>query len=350
MLVQILLLLDIANVQIPEFDIKHFITSISNLLQYYLNLTNKSHFHLQQNLLESSLLLILILNAEITEKQTVDFINTYLQTKSDDFTTDSQPLIITLIFNILRLATTNDSSTNTINIPLILSALHLIDIEPNSIYTPIILYVIAWIVSFPSLTIGLNDPCTFFSCKTPIHRGTYSDALIEIVSRLGIQRYKLVSLIISYVIPYSTNLSYSSAVNIFKAINISLEANDKETTKMLISAIHFMINQSVRDNVPTVIVMLKNSNILIKAMKENKDCEECQQVVQFIKSINQELKQIGKAFSSSELELFFQDPNCEHFAIPVLRPPQIEFDFNVEFGKYLKLLLAMYVTNNILKK
>jgi hypothetical protein len=88
---------------------------------------------------------------------------------------------------------------------------------------------------------------------------------------------------------------------------------------------------------------MKNSKLLNRIFKSNPIFEECDQLLSVARNINQELKLLGSQVKSTDLERFFDDPSCERFALPVLRPPQIEFDYLSEIGEHCANLAADYV-------
>ena len=151
---------------------------------------------------------------------------------------------------------------------------------------------------------------------------------------------------LSLILPYSANLSYSSVSALLNFLGHLFQSHSIKITKILISSIHFCINRSIRENIPLMIMLMKNLSLFCHILKKEPDFEECKQLILLIKSINSELKQNGTTFTSNDLELFFSDPSCEHFASPVLRPPIIDFDFIANLEKPIKNMLLDFAQEN----
>jgi hypothetical protein len=261
---------------------------------------------------------------------------------------EHERVVLPLLLNVLKLAGTDHRIVDNSTLALILNALHCVDLLRNRKKAMISLFVLAAIVSFPSVCISLNEPCTLFESETPVHRGSYVDVLLEVVVRGASPSYLEISaMIISAVIPYASNLSYSSAVSIFKFLETLVSSNKLQSISVIVVAIHYVVNRSIRENVPLVIVLMKNSKLLIGVLKMIPNFDECDQLLSLAKTINQELKQMGTKVKSTDLEKFFDDPSCERFALPVLRPPQIEFDAAAQINQHLNNLAAYYVFNEL---
>jgi hypothetical protein len=257
-------------------------------------------------------------------------------------------VILPVLLNIIKIAPTDDRLVDTSNLGLILNALHCVDCMRGRKKFMTALFVLASIVSFPSISISLNEPCTSFESELPVHRGSYADVLLEVVTRTTTHgSLRLSCLIIAAVIPYASNLSYSSSVSLFQLLEFIVNSGDSHLTTMILSSIHYIVNRSIRENVPLVIVLLKNSKLLSSILKANPTFEECDQLLSVAKNINQELKLLGSKVKSTDLERFFDDPSCERFALPVLRPPQIEFDYIAEIGQHAANLAAYYLFSEI---
>ena len=337
-----------ANLRIMTLCIKKTCGSILSTLKYYLNATTKSMFtsipsiHLIPHLLQATLLLFRLLNIDVVSD---DIIQIYKPVISDDdhkfSLEDIQTFALPLLFNLESISLKDDSIIDSSGLPLIIKALTICDQRKDSSS----LCALAILLSFPSTAISLNIPCVSFESNKPVHRGSYADIVIEIASRQNISLLQVIVLIIVNVVPYASNLSYCSAIAIFRILSIAQNNNDLKSVKMIISAIHYAINRSVRENVPLVILVMKNSKMLININKELNNLEECEQLVSFVKNVNQELKQLGDRFRSSELEKFFNDPSCEHFALPVLRPPQADFDLSKMIQNQTNVLVKDYIKN-----
>jgi hypothetical protein len=256
--------------------------------------------------------------------------------------------VLPVLLNITKIAPTDDRLVDTSHLGLIVNALHCVDCLRGRKKFLIALFVLASIVSFPSIAIALNAPCTSFESELPVHRGSYADILLEVVARATTQgSLRLSCLIIAAVVPYAKKLSYSSAVSLFKLLEFIIGSGNSLLITMILSAIHYAVNRSIRENVPLVIVLMKNSKLLSGILRNSPTFEECDQLLSVAKNINQELKLLGSKVKSTDLERFFDDPSCERFALAVLRPPQIEFDYVAEIEQHAVNLSAYYIFGEI---
>ena len=219
----------------------------------------------------------------------------------------------------------------------------------------------SYILSYQSICLSLSTPCLSFESDIPVHRGSYFDVFFEIVTRtvfLFPELIEIACVAISFILPCANNLSYTSGVSIFKLLQFafsqytisSLKTTQSQENlnysacyKMLTNAIHYNINRSVRENIPLVIVMMKNAKLLTKILKHDTEYDECDQLLLFIKNVNAELRQSGKSFKASELEVFFTDPSCEHFTLPVLRAPRPDYDFSTGIDFILEKLSSSFI-------
>lgn len=343
-IVEILIILKTIGVAFQDFDHQILVKSISAMLSFYLSSASRKSLTTIQKLLQSSILFLLLLKIDLVSEDTIRMYHSLTNDSEKKFyQEENNTFILPLVYSLLSIAAKDDAIIDSSGLPLIINTLYLCDqIKDGSS-----LNALALILSFPSTSIALNAACISFESSVPVHRGSYADIVIEIVTRQSMSLLKPIVMVIVNVIPYASNLSYGSAISIFKILTAALTQKDHESVKMIVSAIHYTVNRSVRDNIPLVILVMKNSKILITINKEYENFEECDQLVSFVKNVNQELKQIGAIFQSSELEKFFNDPSCEHFALPVLRPPQIDFDLEKEIEKQAKNMTALYVINQI---
>lgn len=336
MVVHVLLGLKLINV---EFNVvPDFVTSVKLLMNKYFNAPSRKTLKLQRELIQGSLNLLIVTD----NCSKLDFSDVLSNTFIEE---DYQTFGLSLALVILKNAKEDPMIIENIRNGLSSILLNLIYTMPNSNNTHIVLFSLLYAFSFPSISIGLNNQNISFYSKFPIHRGTYADNLIELLSKVEQKHLKLISLIISTIIPHTRNLSYFSSITIINILKSSFIQKDIQTTRTIIKSIHYLINQSVRDNIPFIILLLKNFHLILDIKKEITDSEECEQIISFIKNINQELKQFGKKFTSVELENFFADPSCENFAIPVLNSPQIEFDFQAQFEQNVKSLVFQEIRN-----
>lgn len=343
-LIELLLLLKTIGITFQDFTHQIIVKSVSTMLLFYLHSASRKSFNIIRKLLQASILFLLLLKINLSSNDTIQMY--YSLTNDNDkrfFQEENNTFILPLIYSLLYIASKDDTIIDSSGLPLTVNTLYVCDQQKDMSS----LNALALILSFPSTSIALNTACISFDSNVPVHRGSYADIVIEVVTRQSMSLLKPIAMVIVNVIPYASNLSYGSAISIFKILSAALSQKDKESVKMIVSAIHYTVNRSVRDNIPLVILVMKNSKLLITINKEYEMFEECDQLVSFVKNVNQELKQIGAIFQSSELEKFFNDPSCEHFALPVLRPPQIDFDLETEIEKQAKNMTALYIINQI---
>lgn len=342
-LIDLLILFKYVGIPLPEFDHSQLFNSVISTLTFYLNSTSRKSFSSMRKLLQSSILFLLLLKADFS-LHTSQLYHILANDHTRKFTKEENTsFILPFIYSLLSVIAKDDSIIDTCGLPLIVHTLYICDQLPNIIS----ISAIAAILSFPSSSIALNVPCVSFDSVTPLHRGSYADIVIEVVSRQKVRMLKPIVMVIVNVIPYSSNLSYGSAISVFKVLSASHAQQDHESVKLIVSAIHYTINRSIRENIPLVILVMKNSKLLQSIHLENENFEECEQLVSFVNNVNQELKQIGTTFQSSELEKFFNDPSCERFTLPVLRPPQIDYDLQNEINNQIQQMTVYYVKNQI---
>jgi hypothetical protein len=116
---------------------------------------------------------------------------------------------------------------------------------------------------------------------------------------------------------------------------------------VIVVATHYIVNRSINENVPLVIVLMKDSKLLIGVLKMISSFNECDQLLSPAKNIHQELEQMETKVKSTELEKFFDDPLCERFALMVLKLPQIEFDAVAQINQHLTNFATCYVFNEV---
>lgn len=343
-LIELLILLKTIGINFQNFDQQMIAKSVSSMLTFYFHFSSRKSLNIVRKLLQSSILFLLLLKTNLESDDTIQMYHMLTNDSDNKFLQDeNNTFVLPLIYSLLFIASKDDSIIDSSGLPLIINTLYLCD-QQKDVSS---LNALALILSFPSTSIALNTACISFESSVPVHRGSYADIVIEVVTRQSMSLLKPIVMVLVNVIPYASNLSYGSAISIFKILSTAQSQKDKESVKMIVSAIHYAVNRSVRDNIPLVILVMKNSKLLIAINKEYEMFEECDQLVSFVKNVNQELKQIGAIFQSSELEKFFNDPSCEHFALPVLRPPQIDFDLGEEIDKQAKNMAALYIINQI---
>ena len=346
--VESLLLLKQIGVNFTKFECDLFVESVASLTSSYLESTSRQSMKVTAKLLSACYLLILSCDRVVIPSDEKDLFRNVINGSDKFFSKEEYgTAVLPILFNIVKIATMNDGIIDSSGVSLVLNALHCIDTMANKDKELISLFALAAILSFPSTCIALNEPCRSFDSDTPVHRGTYADILLEIMSRASPKFVKMNSLIVSAVIPYAANLSYGSALHIFRLLSIAYRTKHTQSMKSLVCAVHYLINRSICENVPLVIVLLKNSKMLLTIYKEDPGFEECEQLVSLIRNVNQELKQFGTRMNASELEKFFSDPSCEHFTMPVLRPPQTDFDFASLLGQNITNLSAYYVFSQL---
>jgi hypothetical protein len=345
MVTELLLLLKQVGADFSTFDFAPIVSALSNALTYYLSSPVHRTMTAVAQLFQPCFLLLLS-SDNLVKDQIFDSI---VSGRDHPFSgPEYEIVILPILLNLIKLATTDEQIISSAGLSLILNSLHCVDVVRHKKKFGIAMFCLAAISSFPSVCIGLNEPCTSFESDIPVHRGSYADVLVEIVTRGATSSSMKISvLVLSAVIPYASNLSYSSAVSIFRLLETLFNGNNGECVNMIVAAVHFVINRSIRENVPLVIVLMKNSRLVMNILKANPGFEECEQLVSLAKNINQELKQLGNKVKSSDLEKFFDDPSCEHFALPVLRPPQIDFDFGAQVNHQILSLCSLYITNEI---
>ncbi|OHT07411.1 hypothetical protein TRFO_24361 [Tritrichomonas foetus] len=344
LIVEILLLLKTVGVSFREFDTHQLVKSIQNLLSFYLNSPSRRNYFTIRRLLQTSFILMLLLKTAVFSEETIQIYQPIINTADrKNYSEEFNTFLLPMIFNFISIAEKDDSIIDSSNLSLIVNILHICD-QLKDISS---MSALAMVLSFPSVSISLNTACTSFESDVPVHRGSYADIVIELVSRQSMSMLKTIVLVVVNVIPYASNLSYGSAISIFKLLTVADANKDSNSVKMIVSAIHYTVNRSVRENIPLVILVMKNSKLLMNINREFEGFEECEQLVSFVKNVNQELKQLGPRFRSSELEKFFNDPSCEHFALPVLRPPQIDLDISKEIDHQVKNIAALYAINQI---
>jgi len=337
------------------FPSELFLKSVLNMMRYYqqpklqkriMNLDRRRH------LIQASLLLILYFNHSLTDLRFTiqESLEAFSPLLSDlnryNGIEDIDTFLIPLGMHFLQFLISDNTVLEHLSITLITNILHIIDRHRSKSTASSALLLMEFILSFPSLCLSLNVPCLSFESDWPVHRGTHSDLIIEVVGRCGLlsNDYTVVtSVIISEILPFSANLCYLSAVTIYKVLALLHEQNEENSTLLLLKSIHYCINRSVRENIPLVIVTMKQSQLLISLNKKYSNVEEIIQMVSFIKNINQELKQIGGKFKAEELEVFFKDPACEHFAIPVLHPPTVSFESQTQIFKCTESLVDKFL-------
>mgnify|MGYP004702478345 CR=1 FL=1 len=270
MLVQILIMLKTINI---NFDINpDFGISVTFLLKYYFNTPLKKSLTLQRELINASLNLLLVIN-------NFNKLDLYVISRNELIEEDYNEFVLSLSLCILKKAKEDPMSVdNRIRKPLSLMLLNLISINPTSDYIEYILFTLLYAYSFTSLSIEFNVTNISLFLKYPIHRGTYADTLIELLSKVNPKYYKLVSLIISAIIPYTQNLSYLSSITIINILKLVFTKNDFQLTRAMIKAIHYLINRSVRDNIPFIILLIKNSSLILNIKNSINDFEECEQI------------------------------------------------------------------------
>lgn len=333
----------------PQMPMK---TSAINMIRFYSKNGGKSipYFY---KLLNSTLVLLLQLNVSLELQAQDDTLGIFYMFTNDPnkffYVEEYKTFLLPFSLHLLKIASNDNAIIDSAGLQLIINLLHILDRTTNQNLTHCALFSLASTVSFPSTCLSLNEPCPSFDSEVPVHRGSYADLLIEIVSRTSVNEnlIKMASIALSAVIPYSTNLSYVSTISIFHMLETSFSMGDMTTTKMIIMSVYYSINRSIRENIPLVIILMKNLKLMVSIHKKEPSFEECEQLVSLIKNVNQELKQIGARFKSSELEKFFQDPACEHFALPVLRPPQIDFDYSSEFEIIIQELSTVYAFSHM---
>lgn len=348
-IVQSIILLRISGIEIKGLPNLFFAASTFNALRFYFHPRMMADIQFPQRrrkLIQCSLILMLLANASILDMQLSEeevlsvftplFVSIDRKNAIQEIETFMLPLLLHLIIASSKYPTLVEKG----GLQLILNILHMVDKYRQSPYSSISMFALAKILTNP-IVFTLNVPCTAFESDWPVHRGTHADLLIEIVSRGGLldkRSFKLTVQILSIVIPYSTNLSYVSAMSIFKVLSMSKLGPAQE----LIQAIHYSINRSVRENIPLVIMMLKNTRMLASVQKEDDSNQECKDLLNFAKTANQQLKQIGSSFSSSELEKFFTNPNIETLQKPVSDIPQTSFNYDYQYDDMLHYLAWTY--------
>ena len=281
------------------------------------------------------------------------------QSGIDELKTLFLPLVFQLYFNymnIIEKETKTDEETDFVentkyNSQLLINLLHLVDVNGKNYISRGCFYALSLFLSMDPIKKCLNIPCTSFESSTPVHRGSICDILIEIAYRNSVVNPSILHSCvdcISTALPHASNISYVSAVSIINLILKGNKLKDEYVIDNLIKAIHFSINSSIRENVPLVIVLLKNSKMFIQMSKVRTSFEELNSIVTFAKNVNQELKQMGTTFKSAELESFFQDPACEHFANPVLKPPEQNFINNTNYMESIYCIIDSYISKEIL--
>ena len=300
-------------------------------------------------------------NMKIEWKQLFDTIiqNINKQNGLEELKSIFLPLSFQLYFNYLKIIE-NESRTEQenslidnekINNQILINLLHLVDINGKSSIAKGCFYVLSLFLSLEPIKKCLNLPCSSFESSWPVHRGSLCDLIIEIVTRYSTLNQTLLHSCvdcISTIIPSASNISYVSAVSLMKLISKGSELKDEYIIDNIIKAIHFAINRSIRENVPLVIVLLKNSKMFLQMHKLREDFEELASLVTFVKNVNQELKQMGTTFKSAELEAFFQDPACEHFANPVLKPPELDYINDSHYKESIYCMVDTYISKEIL--
>ena len=346
--VETLLLLKQIGVNFTKFHCEDLVESAVSLTSFYLQAASRVALKSTSKLLAATYLLVLSCGEVVATGDTVELFKNVINGNERFFSNEEyDTIVLPLLFNIVKIASTNDGIIDSSGVSLVLNALHCVDKMRNKSKELISLFALASIVSFPSSCIALNDPCRSFDSETPVHRGTYADILLEILSRGTTKFVKMNSLIVSSVIPYAANLSYGSALHVFRMLTIAYRSRHQQSVKSIVCAVHYLINRSICENIPLVIVLLKNSKLLMTIYKDDPAFEECEQLVSLVRNVNQELKQFGTRMNASDLEKFFSDPSCEHFTIPVLRPPQIDFDFGSLLGQNITNLSAHYVFSEL---
>lgn len=334
--------------------------SILNCFESYSNFTRRkqlSNLQQRQILIGNSLILLHYLYLKTgtnfesfnISSQEILTLHSYLfkSLNRSNGNAEMDSFIIPLLLFLVKAMFSDNSLINLGELSLGVNILHIIDRyrEKANLYS--VMYTISFLSSFSSLALSLNVPCEVFESNWPLHRGTHTDIFIEIISRttlLSPKMYGFAAISISSVLPYSANLSYSSAISIFTLLeNLCLyHSKAKKVMKYLIHSIHFCINRSIRENIPLMIVMMKKLELLNKINQILSADEECQQLIVLVKSINSELRQTGNSFTSAKLEKFFCDPSCEYFASPVFKRPSIDFDFKKGFSKTIEDLIQNF--------
>jgi hypothetical protein len=348
-IVEVLLLLKVIGVKCSGFERAAFKESLSSLTKFYFASPMRKSLKSTAGLFTPCYLVLLLEKEVVANEDTMVMFNPILGTPRLGFSPyEYEFVILPVLLDIIRIAPNDERLVATSNLGLILNALHCVDCLRLRKKILVALFVLAAIVSFPSIAIALNAPCTSFESEFPVHRGSYADVLLEVVTRATTHgSLRLSCLVVAAVVPYASRLSYSSAVSLFKLLEFVLGSGDMQLVTLVLSSIHYAVNRSIRDNVPLVIVFMKNSKLLSMILKANPAFEECDQLLSVAKNINQELKLLGSKMKSTDLERFFDDPSCERFALPVLRPPQIDFDYVQEMGQHAANLAAYYIFNEI---
>jgi hypothetical protein len=346
---EVLLLLKLIGVNFARFECAALVRSAAAAMKFYLESSIRKSLRALGSLLSASYLVVMLCREVVRGDDPVVLFQPLIANLHFTFAShEYERIVLPLLLNVLKLAGTDERIVDNSTRALILNALHCVNLLRNRKKALISLFVLETIVSFPSVCISLNEPCTSFESEAPVHRGSYVDVLLEVVIRGASPNYLEISaMIISAVIPYAPNLSYSSAVSLFKFLETLVSANAMQSINVIVVAIHYVVNRSIRENVPLVIVLMKNSKLLTGVLKMISSFDECDQLLSLARNISQELKQMGTQVKSTDLEKSFDDPSCERFALPVLRPPQIEFDAAAQITQHLSNLAAYYGFNEL---
>ncbi|EAY20946.1 hypothetical protein TVAG_172030 [Trichomonas vaginalis G3] len=175
--------------------------------------------------------------------------------------------------------------------------------EKNSLtyFHSLALSTLVLLTSDPALSASLNEPFTgTFACKSSVHRGTYADLLVEIITNTtgsDLSRtaplLPAVACIIHNISAHVNSFSFFTSNRLFIFLNQLIESRDRQAPKLVqivIDGINQIISEQFEHNTTILMFVVRNQNTFKMLRQKGLDVKY---ILAFISAFKQKVKQNG---------------------------------------------------------